>query len=70
MEYNNGKILRLFRMKENKVPVRDFTNNNFVPVPGKAVISNTKNYKAAGPFGIWKDKEGKAGALTYICQII
>ena len=23
MEYNNGKILRLFQMKENKVPVRD-----------------------------------------------
>ena len=67
MEYNNGKILRLFRMKENKVPVRDFTNNNFVPVPGKAVTSDTgkdtsatscaKVYEVAGPYGIWKDKE-------------
>ena len=44
MEHNNAKILCLFRMKENKVPVQDFTNNNFVPVPGKAVTSDTKKY--------------------------
>ena len=44
MEYNNAKILCLFRMKESEVPVRDFTNNNLVPVPGKAVTSDTKKY--------------------------
>ena len=44
MEYNNDKISRLFQMKENKVPVRDFTNKNFVPVPGKAATSDTRKY--------------------------
>ena len=40
LEDKNGKIIHLFRIKENEVPVRDFTNNNLVPVPGKAVESD------------------------------
>ena len=60
MEYNNGKISRLFQMKENKVPVRDSTNNNFVPVSGKAVTFYTKKYmKWLAHLGFGMTKKGR-----------
>ena len=62
LEDKNGKILRLFRIKENEVPVRDFTNNNLVPVPGKATASDAKKYmKWLAHLGFGKtSKEGRS----------
>ena len=60
LEDKNGKILRLFRIKENEVPVRDFTNNNLVPVPGKATASDAKKYmKWLAHLGFGKTKKGR-----------
>ena len=54
-------------MKENEVPVRHFTDNNLVPVPGKATASDAKKYmKWLAHLG-FENQAGKAGALAYIC---
>ena len=44
MEDRKQKIVRMFKMEEDELTVRDLANNNLVPVPGKATAEGTKKY--------------------------
>ena len=44
MEDRKQKIVRMFKMEEDELTVRDLANNILVPVPGKATAEGTKKY--------------------------
>ena len=60
MEDRKRKIVRMFKMEEDELTVRDLANNNLVPVPGKATAEDTKKYMLwLAHLGFGKVKPGK-----------
>ena len=54
------KLVRMFKMVGEALTVRHFTNNNLVPMPGKASAEDTKKYMLWLPhLGFGKVKPGQ-----------